>query len=89
MEKKTSFSDMTAGEEGVIAGFAKTSSAYRKKLLAMGMTPGTAFKIVRKAPLGDPIEIQIRGYLISLRKQEADIIKVLKQTENITDGSAS
>ena len=55
----------------------------------MGMTPGTAFKIVRKAPLGDPIEIQIRGYLISLRKQEADIIKVLKQTENITDGSAS
>lgn len=89
MEKKTSFSDMTAGEEGVIAGFAKTSPAYRKKLLAMGMTPGTAFKIVRKAPLGDPIEIQIRGYLISLRKQEADIIKVLKQTENITDGSAS
>ena len=53
------------------------------------MTPGTTCKIVRKAPLGDQIEIQIRCYLISLRKQEADIIKVLKQTENITDESAS
>ena len=76
MEKKRSFSQMSVGDEGVIAGFSKASAAYRKKLLAMGMTPGTAFKIVRKAPLGDPVEISVRGYFVSLRRQEAAVIEV-------------
>ena len=47
------------------------SNSYRKKLLSMGLTPGTEFTLQRTAPLGDPVEIIFRGFSLSLRKQEA------------------
>jgi ferrous iron transport protein A len=68
------FSEMTVGETGKITGFKKGSKAYRQKLLAMGLTPGTEFKITRYAPMGDPVEIKIRGFSLSLRKEEADTL---------------
>jgi ferrous iron transport protein A len=43
-------------------------------LLAMGLTRGTEFKITRFAPLGDPIEIKLRGFSLTLRKEEASAI---------------
>lgn len=70
------FTTLKAGDRAVIAGFFKGRDSYRKKLLAMGITPGTPFKVVRVAPLGDPVEIQIRGYLISLRREEAALISI-------------
>lgn len=57
-----------------ITDFKPGNMAYRHKLLAMGLTPGTTFTIRRVAPLGDPIEIEVRGYSLSLRKKEADIL---------------
>jgi ferrous iron transport protein A len=42
----------------------------------MGLTPGTEFTVVRLAPLGDPIEIVVRGYSVSLRKNEAEMLQV-------------
>ncbi|MBR1777717.1 MAG: ferrous iron transport protein A [Alphaproteobacteria bacterium] len=77
-EKKitTGFSGLKAGDKAVISGFSKGKDSYRKKLLAMGITPGTPFQVVRVAPLGDPVEIQIRGYLVSLRREEASLISV-------------
>lgn len=72
------FSDMTIGETGKIVGFKKGSKAYRQKLLAMGLTPGTEFKITRYAPMGDPVEIKIRGFSLSLRKEEADALIIDK-----------
>lgn len=89
MEKRKTFAELSAGDEGVIAGFSLATPAYRKKLLAMGMTPGTPFKVVRKAPLGDPIEIQIRGYLVSLREREAAVIEICEETDLETNESAS
>lgn len=47
------------------------------RLLEMGLTPGTAIEIIRSAPLGFPIEIKIRGYLLSLRKSEAQCIEIV------------
>ena len=70
------FADLKAGDKAVVAGFFKGKDSYRKKLLAMGITPGTPFKVVRVAPLGDPVEIQVRGYLVSLRREEAALISV-------------
>lgn len=67
---------MKTGDKAVVAGFFKGNTAYRKKLLAMGVTPGTPFEIVRIAPFGDPVEILIRGYLVSLRREEASLIAV-------------
>ena len=49
---------------------------YRGRLLEMGLIVGTPIKLVRFAPLGDPVEIKVRGYHLSLRKHEAEQIWV-------------
>lgn len=74
----TSFKTLTAGETGRIVGFDQAGSAYRKKLLAMGLTPGTEFTITRFAPMGDPVEIKLRGFALSLRKNEASVLLIEK-----------
>ena len=48
----------------------------RQRLLEMGLTAGVEFQIVRYAPLGDPIELKVRGYHLSLRKQDAAGVRV-------------
>jgi Fe2+ transport system protein FeoA len=48
----------------------------RRRLLEMGVLPGTAIEIVRVAPLGDPIEVRLRGYALSLRREDARAIAV-------------
>jgi len=68
--------DMAVGESGTVAGYVKGTSAYREKLLAMGLTKGTTFKVERIAPLGDPVEIHVRGFALSLRKEEASALLV-------------
>lgn len=68
--------DLKKGEQGRVLSLAKTDMAYRRKLLAMGLTPGVVFEVTRVAPLGDPLEISVRGYQLSLRKKEAAIIQV-------------
>ena len=50
--------------------------ALRRRLLDMGITPGTEVMIRKRAPMGDPIEIRCRGYELSLRKEEAKTIEV-------------
>jgi len=68
--------DMAVGETGKVAGYVKGISAYREKLLAMGLTKGTSFTVERIAPMGDPVEIQVRGFALSLRKDEASALLV-------------
>lgn len=46
------------------------------RLMEMGILPGTTLQLVRKAPLGFPIEIKVRGYLLSLRESEASSIEI-------------
>ncbi len=75
---KTTLREMQAGEVGTVAGYVQGITAYRKKLLAMGLTRGTAFRVVRVAPLGDPVEIQFRGFSLTLRKDEAAALLVAK-----------
>jgi ferrous iron transport protein A len=59
-----------------VAGYVKGTSAYREKLLAMGLTKGTSFTVERIAPMGDPVEIHVRGFALSLRKEEASALLV-------------
>lgn len=73
-----SLKDLSIGECGKIIGFDKTGKAYRKRLLAMGLTPGTEFSVTRFAPMGDPVEIKLRGFALTLRKDEADILVIEK-----------
>jgi ferrous iron transport protein A len=71
--------DMAIGDTGAVAGFTEGGRGYRKKLLAMGLTPGTEFSITRVAPMGDPVEIQLRHFRLSLRRGEAETVQVEKR----------
>lgn len=52
-------------------------SKLKRRLVDMGLTPGTKITFTRCAPLGDPIEISLRGYKLALRKEEAKNIKII------------
>lgn len=54
----------------------KVPGASKPRLMEMGLLVGTAVELVRFAPLGDPVEIKVRGYHLTLRKHEADQIMV-------------
>lgn len=54
----------------------KILGADTTRLLEMGITPGIEVEVVRRAPLGFPIEIKVRGYLLSLRESEAKCIEI-------------
>jgi ferrous iron transport protein A len=73
-----SLKDLAVGDSGKIAGFDKAGKPYRKRLLAMGLTPGTEFKVTRFAPMGDPVELKLRGFALTLRKHEAAILLIEK-----------
>jgi ferrous iron transport protein A len=57
----------------------KVVSEHRGRLLEMGLLVGTSVELVRFAPLGDPVEIKVRGYHLSLRRHEADQIWVRQE----------
>ncbi|MBQ7965122.1 MAG: ferrous iron transport protein A [Ruminococcus sp.] len=50
--------------------------AVRRRIMDMGITKGVNLKVCKVAPLGDPIEITVRGYQLSLRKDDAEMIEV-------------
>lgn len=68
--------DLIPGESGEIVAYEESDPVYRSRLLAMGLTKGTEIKLVKVAPLGDPVEVMVRGYNLSLRKVEADILQI-------------
>ena len=78
----TTLQDMAVGETGTVAGYVKGASTYREKLLAMGLIKGASFTVERIAPMGDPVEIQVRGFALSLRKDEASALLVERGTKS-------
>jgi ferrous iron transport protein A len=76
MERTVKLPDLRVGESGRVTRIETGSKAYRRRLLAMGLLPGTEFTVTRYAPLGDPVELRVRGFSLSLRKTEAEIVQV-------------
>ena len=72
--------DLAIGESGVVTAV-KGSGVLRQHLLDMGLIPGTSVTVVKFAPMGDPIEIQIYGYELTLRLAEAEHILVAPYDE--------
>ena len=68
-------SEMNVGETGQIKKI-NCSGHIRKRLFDMGVTPNSMVFLRKKAPLGDPLEITIRGYELTLRKDEAALIDI-------------
>ena len=63
-------SDLAVGATALVREFPKNGPAF-VRLREMGLLPGTSVLLVRAAPLGDPLEIKVRGYNLTLRKSEA------------------
>ncbi len=68
-------SDFAVGESGVITKV-NGEGRIRRRLFDMGVTPQAEVKMRKKAPLGDPIEVTVRGYELTLRKVEAACVEV-------------
>lgn len=68
--------ELKLGKKAKILGYSSGQNPYKNRLIAMGLIPGTEFCISRIAPLGDPIQISVRGCTLGLRKHEASIVQV-------------
>ncbi len=69
--------ELGIGDKAIITGYASGGDrAYRRKLMAMGLTPHAELEVIRLAPLGDPIQIRVRNTYLTLRKDEAVLLKL-------------
>jgi ferrous iron transport protein A len=75
MSSATSLAQLTVGASAKIASCPAEGPAFLR-LREMGLLPGTSVTLVRAAPMGDPLEIKVRGYHLSLRLSEARLILV-------------
>ena len=69
--------DLARGESGKVVSVTGDNTVTRR-LMEMGVVPGVAVRMVKSAPFGDPLEINVRGYSLVLRKNEADSVLLEK-----------
>nr|WP_275106728.1 ferrous iron transport protein A [Oceanipulchritudo coccoides] len=70
MDAVVKLKDMEPGQRGIVKEFTG-GEGDRLRLMEMGLLPGTEIRFVRRAPLGDPLEVEVRGFHLSLRSSEA------------------
>ena len=69
------------GQEAIIVKVGGEGTILRRRLLDMGLTPRTRVMVRKRAPLGDPLEISLRGYELTLRSEEAAKINVTTEVK--------
>lgn len=77
MNAAVKLSELSVGSSAVVREFPKAGAAFLR-LREMGLLTGTKVTLVRTAPMGDPLEIKVRGYHLTLRKAEAEHVLVEK-----------
>ena len=75
----TRLADLPPNSAGVVVAF-HGDHADTKRLRELGLVAGTRVRALRWAPLGDPLEIELRGYRLSLRRAEAALVEVRRDT---------
>lgn len=68
--------ELEAGQRGIIACVNGTKQVLGQRILSLGLVPGLVVRVSGKAPLGDPIQVEGRGFTLSLRTAEAALIQV-------------
>lgn len=71
----TRLAEVADGSTAIVRRLALPRATARR-LMEMGLLPGTGVRVVRRAPLGDPIELRLRNYSLSIRREEAALIEV-------------
>lgn len=75
MASTTTLDQLTPGQAATVRKVGG-KGAIRRRMLDMGLTSGVGIEMVKASPLGDPIEYKVRGYYLSLRKSEAQMIEI-------------
>lgn len=81
-DKRKRLSELECGQSGHVYAVISTDKRMRRHIVDMGITPGTEIKLVKLAPMGDPLEIELRGYAMSLRKADADAILLMSESDH-------
>lgn len=76
-EEKMTLASLAVGKDAIIEAVQCKDGALRKHILDMGLTPGTEITLIKVAPMGDPIEIRVRGYELTIRKEDAACITLV------------
>lgn len=74
--EKVSLSQLKKGQKAKVILLKTVEKDIRRRLLDMGITEGVLVKVKKIAPLGDPVDIELRGYELCLRKKDLDLIEV-------------
>ena len=75
MAETQKLTQIAVGASAIVRDMPKQGSAFLR-LREMGLSPGISIQLIRTAPMGDPLEIKVRGYHLTLRKSEADFVLV-------------
>jgi ferrous iron transport protein A len=75
---EVSLNTLLPGQRGTVERIESTAGGVRQRLMEMGLVRGTVVELIRFAPLGDPMEVRLRGYRLSIRKDEAEAIILRK-----------
>lgn len=78
VQNASRFTDLRAGDTAAILSVDE-SCAESRRLQEMGLTVGTEFRVVKVAPLGDPVELEVRGFRLCLRRNECSCIEIEKR----------
>lgn len=78
--KDRTINDLSIGEASVVVSI-NCDGAMKRRLIDMGITPGVKVSLHKVAPLGDPLELKLRGYMLSIRRSEAKKIVVKKEND--------
>ncbi len=70
------FSELKKGDKVEIVGYNEGDARYKSKLLSMGLVRGVTLEVMQIAPLGDPIEVSVLNYRLSLRREEGNVLNL-------------
>jgi ferrous iron transport protein A len=80
-EPDVTLEQIAPGETVLLVELRTDSPSYRQSLYAMGLLPGTPIHVVRLAPLGNPMQIEVRGTQLSIRKSDAQTLLVKRTSD--------
>ena len=72
------FSQVQVGKKYKLVDYSDIDRSSRKRCLSLGLLKGTLFKIIRVAPFGDPVQINVRGYELTMRKNDFESLNIVE-----------
>ena len=81
MGPSMTLADLKKGETRTVVSV-RGEDAITRRLMEMGVIPGVSVRMVKSAPFGDPVEINVRGYNLALRKREAESVELARPRDN-------